>query len=111
MNDVTQDSALKTQNLELLAALQLADSFFPSGMYTQSHGLESFVAAGATGAARLEPLLHSYILHAAAPGDALAARWAARAAAARDLDLVAAVDARLEATKLSAEGRVASRRC
>ncbi len=111
MNDVTQDSALKTQHSELLAALQLADSFFPSGMYTQSHGLESFVAAGATGAARLEPLLHSYILHAAAPGDALAARWAARAAAARDLDLVAAVDARLEATKLSAEGRVASRRC
>ncbi|MBC8076239.1 MAG: urease accessory protein, partial [Chloroflexales bacterium] len=33
--------------LDLLAALRLADSFFPSGMFTQSHGLEQFVAAGA----------------------------------------------------------------
>lgn len=91
--------------------LQLADSFFPSGLFTQSHGLEGFVAAGVTGEGRLEPLLHAYLLHVAAPGDALAARWAARAAAAGDRDLVAAVDARLDATKLAAEGRVASRRC
>ena len=95
----------------LLAALQLADSFFPSGMYTQSHGLESFVAAGAVGAARIEPLLQAYILHAAGPADALAARWTARAAASHDLELVAAVDARLDAARLAAEGRLASRRC
>src|SRR4051794_25765250 len=95
----------------LIAALQLADSFFPTGMFTQSHGLESFVAAGCAGAARLEPLLHSYLLHLAAPGDALAARWAVRAAVAGDLELVARVDARLEATKLAPEGRVVSRRC
>lgn len=94
-----------------LAALQLADSFFPSGMYAQSHGLEAFIAAGATGAAQIEPLLHSYLLHVAAPADALAARWAARAAHSGDIELVAAVDARLEATKLSTEARVASRRC
>jgi urease accessory protein len=32
--------------LALLRALQLADSFFPSGLYTLSHGLESFVQLG-----------------------------------------------------------------
>lgn len=94
-----------------LAALQLADSFFPSGMFTQSHGLERFVERGLAGEGALEPLLHSYLLHAAAPGEALAARWVARAAGAGDLGLVAAVDERLEATRLAPEGRLASRRC
>ncbi len=63
------------------------------------------------GAEQIEPLLHSYLLRVAAPGDALAARWAVRAMADGDWDLVAAIDARLEATKLTQEGRVASRRC
>ena len=75
----------------LFATLQLADSFFPTGMFTQSHGLESFIAAGTTGVAQIEPLLHSYLLHIAALGDALAARWVARAAHAGDLDLVAQI--------------------
>jgi urease accessory protein len=95
----------------LFATLQLADSFFPTGMFTQSHGLESFVAAGASGAVQIEPLLHGYLLHIAAPSDALAARWVARAALAGDLDLVAQIDEWLEATKLAPEGRLISRRC
>jgi len=95
----------------LFATLQLADSFFPTGMFTQSHGLESFVAAGTAGAAQIEPLLHGYLLHIAAPSDALAARWVARAALAGDLDLVAQIDERLEATKLAPESRLISRRC
>ncbi len=111
MNADAGNSKLKTQHLEFLAALQLADSFFPSGMYTQSHGLEGFVAAGWAGPERVGALLHAYILHAAGPADALAARWACRAALAGDLALVAAVDERLEASKLSAEARLASRRC
>lgn len=93
------------------AAFQLADSFFPTGMFTQSHGLERFVELGYSGETQLAPLIQSYLLHVAAPGDALAARWVARAAAPGDLALVAQIDARLEATKLSAEGRLASRRC
>lgn len=96
---------------ELLAALQLADSFFPSGLFTQSHGLEQFAAGGLAGAAQLEPLLQTYLLHVAAPGDALAARWVVRAMQEHDLDLVASIDARLDATKLAQEGRTASRRC
>jgi len=95
----------------LFATLQLANSFFPTGLFTQSHGLESFIAAGAAGAPQIEALLHGYLLHVAAPGDALAARWVARAAHAGDLDLVAQIDERLEATKLASEGRLVSRRC
>ena len=40
----------------LMAALQFSDSFFPSGLYTLSHGLESFVQAGLA-ARDVEPLL------------------------------------------------------
>lgn len=96
---------------ELFAALQLGDSFFPSGMYTQSHGLEAFVAAGVAGEAALEPLLHSYLLDLAGPGEALAARWVVRAAAAGDLALVGMIDRRLSALKLAPEARAASLRC
>jgi urease accessory protein len=95
----------------LLAALQLGDSFFPSGLFTQSHGLERFVERGLRGQAGLEPLLHSYLLAQAGPCDALAARWAVRAAGQGDLALVAAVDRRLSALKLAPEARVASARC
>lgn len=34
------------QNFQQLALMQLADSFFPSGTYTLSHGLETFVQTG-----------------------------------------------------------------
>ncbi len=100
-----------TGGVALLGALQLADSFFPSGMFTQSHGLESFVEAGLCGDASLEPLLHSYLRASFGPCEAVAARWPARAGASGDVALVAQVDMRLEAAKLSAEGRVVSRRC
>lgn len=95
----------------LFAALQLADSFFPTGMFTQSHGLERLVEQGLAGEAAVAAVVRSYVLHVAAPGDALAARWCARALAEGDLDTVAQIDARLEATKLASEGRLASRRC
>lgn len=97
--------------VSFFAALQLADSFMPTGMFTQSHGLERFVEQGAHGEQAIGALLHSYLLHVAAPGDALAARWVARAATQNDFDLLAQIDERLEATKFSSEGRLASRRC
>ncbi len=94
-----------------LAALQLGDSFFPSGMFTQSHGLERFIECGLRGEQALEPLLHSYLLDQAGPGDALAARWVVRAAAQGEFALVAEIDARLFALKLAPEARAASIRC
>jgi urease accessory protein len=95
----------------LLAALQLGDSFFPSGMFTQSHGLEQFVAEGLRDPAELELLLHSYLLDQAAWSDALAARWAVRAAVEADLELLQTIDRRLTAFKLAPEARAASLRC
>lgn len=95
----------------LLAALQLGDSFFPSGMFTQSHGLEQFVADGLRDPVELDLLLHSYLLDQAAWSDALAARWAVRSAEAADLDQVQAIDRRLTAFKLAPEARAASLRC
>ncbi|MFN8502442.1 urease accessory protein UreF [Kouleothrix sp.] len=105
------NSAAPLAATSLLAALQLADSFFPSGLYTQSHGMEAFVSAGVAGPAQVAPLLASYLRHTAGPADGLAARWAVRAAHANDIGLVAAIDARLDAGKLAAEPRAASRRC
>lgn len=95
----------------LFAAMGLGDSFFPSGMYTQSHGLECFVELGLRGEAAIEPLLHCYLLDLAGPCEALAARWAVRAAGQGDLDLVAALDGRLTALRLAPEARAASLRC
>jgi urease accessory protein len=95
----------------LLAALQIGDSFFPSGLFTQSHGLERFVERGLAGPEALEPLLHAYLLDLAGPCEAVAARWAVRGAAQGDMALVAAVDRRLAGLKLAPEARAASARC
>jgi urease accessory protein len=95
----------------LLAALQLADSFFPTGMYTQSHGLERYVELGTNGEYAIGLLIESYILHSAGPAEALAARWVCRAAHQGDLALVTQIDRQLDASKLAQEPREASRRC
>lgn len=104
-------SAIEPATDGVLAALQLGDSFFPSGLFTQSHGLERFVERGLHGPAQIEPLLHAYLLDQAGPCDALAARWAVRAAGQGDFSLVASIDARLSALKLAPEVRAASTRC
>lgn len=96
---------------DLFATLQLSDSFFPTGMFTQSHGLERYVELGLHGEAAVGALAESYILHAAGPTEGLAARWACRAALASDLALVRRIDQRLDAAKLAQEPRDASRRC
>jgi urease accessory protein len=102
---------MSTASPTLLAALQFGDSFFPSGMFTQSHGLEQFLADGLCDPAALEALLHAYLLDQAAWSDALAARWAVRALSDGDLDLLQTVDQRLTAFKLAPEARTASLRC
>mgnify|MGYP000240229623 CR=1 FL=1 len=97
--------------INLLSTLQLADSFFPSGMFTQSHGLERLVEMGLHGEDQLGAILQTCLLHVVGPADALAARWVVRCAATNNLETIMSIDQRLEATKLAAEGRVASRRC
>ena len=94
----------------LLANLQLADSFFPSGSYTLSHGLESYAEAGLLDADSLAAIVSDLIRFSVAPGDGAALAIASNAARRRDLDQIAAADVRLTAVKLAREPRQASMR-
>jgi urease accessory protein len=96
----------------LLAALQLADSAFPSGAYTLSHGLETLLEDGIVrDVDDIGRCLRATLMGRAAPGD-LAALMAAHRAADPEVDLpsILAIDQRLAATKLAAEDRDGSRR-
>ena len=93
---------------QLLVCLQLADSAFPSGFYTMSHGLEGFSQAGWMTRKDVDGLLADLLMHSVGPGDATALARAHDAARAGDWDLVQEIDRRLFASKLSAEMRKAS---
>ncbi|MDF5756120.1 urease accessory UreF family protein [Spongiactinospora sp. TRM90649] len=88
-----------------LAALQLTDSAFPSGLYTLSHGLEGYLRSGDTDVAGL---LADLLTHSAGPGDGAALALTHRAVTADDWDTVAEVDKRLHAMKLNREVRAAA---
>lgn len=96
--------------LSFLGSLQLADSFFPSGMYALSHGLETFAASGQLTGDTLEALLSDYLRYGVGPSDGVALACAHRAVALDDLDLAARADARLTAVKLAREARETSLR-
>lgn len=93
-----------------LSSLQLADSFFPSGLYTLSHGLEAFAQAGLLKPDDLEALLIDYLRHGVGPADGAALACAHRAAEAGDLEIAAKADLRLAAVKLPREARANSQR-
>ncbi|MCQ1949789.1 urease accessory protein [Arthrobacter sp. zg-Y859] len=93
---------------QLLTSLQFADSAFPSGFYTMSHGLEGYRQARLVSADGVQQLLADLLLHSVGPGDATALAAAHRAAADGDIELVQEVDQRLFASKLNAEMRTAS---
>lgn len=95
----------------LLGVLQLADSFFPSGAYTLSHGLESFVQCGCVeGLQDLEALIEDYLTAVVGSADAVAAAEAARYAVAADVTTIVEIDRRLLAMKLAHEAAVSSAR-
>jgi urease accessory protein len=96
--------------LALLTSLQLSDSFFPSGLYTLSHGLESFLHAGQLRQENLAPLLADYLRYGVGPADGAALACAHRGTAVGDLALVQAADQRLSAVKLAREARDSSTR-
>jgi urease accessory protein len=97
--------------LALLAALQLGDSAFPSGAFTQSYGLEALVAEGAvTCAADVEAVLADHLRHRLARADLPSLLAAHRAAAAGDVELVLRIDKALTAVKMTREERQASSR-
>lgn len=94
----------------LLAAFQLADSFFPSGMVTFSHGLETFMSVAAESEVDIARVLEDYLNGKNAPSDLVAYAHAYRAATAGDNKRLQAIDRFLTATLLPQELRQASMR-
>ncbi len=92
----------------LLAALQLADSFFPSGMISLSHGLEAFLSLQPQSGKDIRRLLEDYLQHKVVPLELLAYFHAYRAAETADLERLHFVDRYLTASILPQELRQAS---
>jgi urease accessory protein len=92
-----------------LALLQLSDSFFPTGMFAHSLGLEGMVRRGRVRSLDdLERLLLATLTHAVIPSDGVALLNAHRVVPCGDLDELCRIDARLSLMKASPELRAAS---
>ena len=100
----------RAAGVEFLSALQLSDTFFPTGLYTLSHGFEAFVQAGLVSKADVEVLLRDYLENVLGPADAVALSQAHGATQGRDLARLMEIDRRLFAMKLVREPRESSRR-
>lgn len=95
----------------MLGALQLGDSFFPSGRFSLSHGLETFAQSGLLRSADdLELLMVDYLTEVVGRSEAVGVAAANRAASGGDLATIIEVDQVLFAMKLPAEASAASTR-
>ena len=96
--------------LELLKGLRFVDSFFPSGGYAFSSGLEAAVQGGAV---RNAEELSRYVVESLTTGigerEAVAEGLAHEAYASGSLEIAFKADRELEAKKLGLESRIASR--
>ena len=100
---------LGSDNTSFLAALQLADSFFPIGTYAHSQGLEGMVRRGwVRTAGDVEELLANQLAWSVLPADGVALLNAHRAAGQGDLAALLDIDRHLYSLKLPAELRAAS---
>ena len=80
----------------LLTLLQLSDSFFPTGMFAHSLGLEGMVRRGLVrGLDDVERFLLATLRHAVLPSDGVALLNARRATRAGDSEALIAIDQRL----------------
>ena len=92
-----------------LTALQIGDSFFPSGAFAYSSGLETFVADGLVADRRgLVRFIESYLLGLVARCDLIFVRLALLSAAQGDVEGVGRLDHIIHAMKCSKELRLAS---
>lgn len=92
------------------ALLQLADSFFPSGSYTLSHGLESLAQSGAIDSAiALETFIKILLCNKVGSTDLVALAHAYRASAQNDVTQLQYIDARLFAQTPTEKTRLAQR--
>lgn len=97
--------------VSLLGALQLADSFFPSGLYTLSHGLESFIQQGwLRSPDELADLLEDYVAGMIGSADVVATAEVAKLASSGDVATIVLIDEYLASMKLAHEAALSSRR-
>lgn len=90
--------------------MQLADSFFPSGSYTLSHGLESLVQEGRIKQAEdVETFIRLLLCNKVGTTDLVALAHAHRAIAADNIEKIAEVDALLFAQTPIEKTRTAQR--
>lgn len=94
----------------LLEGLRFTDTFFPSGGYAFSSGLEAAVQGGAIkDSDQLTRYVEDLFRGGMGRREVLAAKLANRAGSAGKLDAAVRVDRELDATKLGRESRLASR--
>lgn len=106
MTDKPSTSDLDQQ----LILMQLADSFFPSGAYTLSHGLESLVQSGTiTNAEELEAFVRILLCNKVGSTDLVALAHAYGASGRCDLEAIAEIDALLFAQTLIEQTRITQR--
>lgn len=94
----------------LLEGLRFVDTFFPSGGYAFSSGLEAAVQGGAVKTSdQLARYVEDFLRGGMSRREVLAVKQANRVASKESLDAALLVDRELDATKLSRESRLASR--
>jgi urease accessory protein len=92
-----------------LRLLQLGDSSFPSGAFTQSFGLETFIQRNdVKNPADLGRFMETYLYYTWRPTDLLAVKLAWQAAQAADDKKLCSLDGRLNGMKLPWESRTGS---
>ena len=102
-------NSAEQHGLELLRTLQLADSFFPTGAYAHSQGLEGMAALGwARNAREVGEYLADLLTGAVLPSDGVALLHSHHSAETGDLATVIEIDRLLHAMKLPEEMRRAS---
>ncbi len=95
-----------TTNETLLALLQFTDSFFPTGAFAHSFGLETYVQDGHVhDRETLESFLRAVLNHGIRTGDALAVALTYKAT---EIEQIVHLDQRLTAMKISRELREGS---
>lgn len=92
-----------------LRLMQLADSSFPSGGFTQSFGLETFVQRNEIKTGQeLARFMQTFLYYTWRPTDLLAVKLAWQAAQQSDTERLCLLDRRLNAMKLPSESRAGS---
>lgn len=94
-------------SIELLSMLQIADSFFPSGTYTMSNGLEALFKRRKLKAQELGRLIETYMEQQLGPADVGALGNANECAKVGDLGRIIEIDGRVFSMKLVEEVRSA----